>query len=224
MATRSKLGAKPYSLGIKAQNSKRPPLTPKISLGDFHGFYWYLNELTAFCRQYGLPSTGQKHELVKSVEHYLGTGKRASGPKPAKNPLRRIGRVSPEGPITLETPVTEAYKCDDRTRAFFKSILGEHFHFTAHQQQFRREKMRRGEALTYGDLAREWTAERERRKDPHYKSQIAGSWQYNQFVRDFAADKEKNSGKRISAAAKAWNLIRAHRGPHTYAEFVRITK
>ena len=199
----------------------RPELRAHTSLDDFHNYYWYLSELAAFCRSHGLEASGHKQELVARIEHFLRTGRRPPQSKaPASTGLKTGEQLSQ--PITLDTPVTAAYRCNAETRAFFKSVIGPHFRFTARMQQYRRQKQRGGIPLTYGDLAREWRREAERRGDPAYRAAIAGAWQYNQFVRDFMTDKARNAGKGMAGAAQAWNRIRVHRGPHTYAEYCRL--
>lgn len=202
-----------------SSSSTRAALTPKTSLRAFRDHYWYLSDLAAFCRRYGLPASGQKHQLVARIEAFLRDG---SCEPLAATRARRKKAPSRTGPITLKTRVTDDFKSDDETRNFFKSVIGEHFHFTAHLQKYRRDRMSRGRPPTYGDLVREWLAEEKRRKDPNYKSEIAGSWQYNQFVRDFLADKPRNAGAGMAGAAKAWNIIREHVGPHTYREYRRL--
>jgi hypothetical protein len=198
-----------------AQRQVKRELTAKTSLEDFHNQYWYLADLVDFCRRHEIDSTGRKDELIRRVETFLKTGRRV-----ARTPRKRAARVE-AGVITLDAPVTSAFKCDAAARAFFQSVIGDHFHFTAHLQQFRRAH--RGPCpLTYGDLVREWIAEYERRKDKNYRPKIERTWQYNQFVRDYMADKERNSGRSIRDAAKAWNRVREHQGPHTYAEYLRI--
>jgi hypothetical protein len=194
-------------------------LTDQTSLEDFHNHYWYLADLVDFCRRYELDPSGRKDELARRVETFLKTGRRT--PKAPTKTSRRSDRQ--DGPITLDAPVTQAFKCDAATRAFFQSVIGEHFHFTADLQKFRRDHQSKGIGLTYGDLVREWVAEFERRKDKAYKPRIERTWQYNQFVRDFMGDKPRNSGKSIRDAAQVWNRIRDHEGPHTYAEYLRIS-
>jgi hypothetical protein len=198
-------------------SSERPPLTPEISIHDFRNFYWYLDELAKFCRQLGLPTSGQKLDLVARIEMYLTTGTIDKKNQPKKS---EKSKTKGKGPITLDSVVTNDYRCNDETRAFFKSVIGDHFHFTAHLQKFRRENKHR--TLTYGDLAREWAAEYERRKDKNYKPKIEKTWEYNQFVRDYMADRERNAGKSMRDAAKAWNLVRTHQGPHTYEEYKKL--
>jgi hypothetical protein len=184
-------------------------------LDDFHNFYWYLNELVTFCRQHGLSTAGQKQDIVARIESFLKTGKAAKAPKARKPTERR-------GPITKRTRVTEAFKSDDETREFFKSVIGPHFHFTAQMQQWRKDKQRAGVPITYGDLVREWLDEKERRKDKKYRSPLQRTWEYNRFVRDFLADKSRNEGEGIAGAARAWNEIRVHNGPRSYTEYMRI--
>jgi hypothetical protein len=195
-------------------------LTNETSLEDFHKHYWYLAELVDFCRRYEIDPYGRKDELILRIEKFLRTGRRTS--KTPRKATRLENRQ--QGPITLDAAVTTAFKCNSATREFFQSVIGEHFHFTAHLQQFRREHQRKGTSLTYGDLVREWISEFERRKDKSYKPKIGRTGQYNQFVRDFMADKARNSGKSIREAAAAWTRIREHEGPHTYAEYRRIAR
>ena len=64
-------------------------------------------------------------------------------------------------------------------------------------------------------------AEYERRKDKSYKPKIERTWQYNQFVREFIADKPRNAGKSIRDAAREWTILRKGEEPHTYAEYLR---
>lgn len=185
---------------------------PGAALDDY---YWYLDELVAFCRAVGLPASGQKHEVLARVRLHLDGG---SPVDMSAVPTRR--RAAPPGArrFAADTPVDDSFRCDEQTRAFFKQLIGPHFHFTAHLQRFRCEH--RGAPLTYGDLAREWIAEYERRKDKDYRPPIMPAWEYNKFVRDFLADQSRNAGKGIREAAAAWNAMRLSSGPRDYASSV----
>lgn len=206
------------SRSIRVAASKRPTLTPRTSLEDFRNFYWYLDELVAFSQRHGLSTSGQKLDIIRRIEFFLKTGKTAAKPEQPRKRSKASARV---GPITMQRKVTDDFKCDKETRKFFKSMIGDHFHFTAHLQQFRRDKQSKGIPLTYGDLVREWLADRERRKDKNYKSPLQRTWEYNRFVRDFMADKTRNTGKGIATAARAWNLVRVHNGPRSYVEYIK---
>ncbi|GAA4462955.1 hypothetical protein GCM10023189_40320 [Nibrella saemangeumensis] len=193
----------------------RPALTPETSIADFRNFYWYKEELIKFCATHGIPVSGMKHELYERIEEFLRTGK-VKKEKLARKIAAATIRTSP---LTLDTLVNETYRCNNETRNFFKSVIGAHFHFTAHLQAFL--KANRDCGLTYGDLAKEWEAEYERRKDKSYKAPIMKTWEYNQFTRDYLAD-TSNKGKGIKEAAAAWKKIRANKGPRTYEEFKKL--
>jgi hypothetical protein len=181
-------------------------LRPDLSVADFRAHYWTMAELASFARRLGLPARGPKPELVVRVERRLRglvnaperPRKRASGPRDSDSPLRR------------STPVIN-YKSDEKTRAFFKSQIGPHFHFTYHLNQYRLAR----KSLTYGDLVEEWSAEYERRRGPDYKAPIASQAEYNRYIRDFFAD-EKNRGRSLRDAATSWNAAKRIRGNRRY--------
>lgn len=165
-----------------------------------------------FCTNHGIPTHGMKHELCVLIEQFLKTG---AVPQ-KKTSYKKAASFQKTVPLTLDTPVDESYRCNEETRAFFKSVIGPHFHFTAHLQAYIKANRERG--LTYGSLAKEWQAEFERRKDKNYKAPIMKTWEYNQFTRDFLGDRS-NKGKSIKDAASAWKKIRTNNGPRTYMEY-----
>ncbi|WP_431819482.1 DUF6434 domain-containing protein [Burkholderia sp. F1] len=181
-------------------------------------YYWYLHELVHYCREHGLPSAGHKHDVIERVRRDL----QGKSPPTTERIVSRCARAAPAGSreLTLDTPIGPDYKCDAATRAFFESVIGAHFHFTAHLQRFRRTNADRG--LTYGDLAAEWRAEYERRKDKNYTSPLMHTWEYNRFVRDFMRDKPRNEGKTLKDAAASWNALRQSCGPRDYANSIAV--
>lgn len=194
----------------------RPSLAPGMAVEALDAYYWYMQELVTYCREQGLPTHGHKHEVLERVRDHL-RGRRIMTPQaPAR--ARATRAVTDDHTITLETRVGPDYKCDAKTRAFFESVIGPHFHFTAHLQRFRRANTHR--QLTYGDLATEWIAEHERRKDKNYKPTLMHTWEYNRFVRDYMRDKARNHGKTLKDAAAAWNALRQSCGPRDYASSI----
>jgi hypothetical protein len=197
---------------INHPNRKRPRLSRAIDPKDLHRYYWLKAELVQFCHQLGIAGSGRKLEILKRIEVFLRTGKTipherialgARGPSPSQAPNGEA--------LTLASPVVN-FKSDQRTREFFESVIGPHFHFTAHLNQFMRGK----DDLTYGDLVKEWLAERERRKDKSYKPAIMKSCEYNQYVRDFFAD-PMNHGKSLKDAIASWNKTRRQAGSRRYS-------
>jgi hypothetical protein len=195
-------------------NKKRPRLVRALDPGDVRRYYWLKEELTQFCRQLGIPASGRKLEILKRIEVFLRTGKVIRperiilGANEDKSESR--GAAS-KADLTLATPVVN-FKSDQRTREFFESIIGPQFHFTAHLNQF----MRGREDLTYGDLVKEWLAERERRKDKSYKPEIMKSGEYNRYIRDFFANRS-NQGKTLKDAIASWNKVKRLAGPRVYS-------
>ena len=197
---------------LKRQRSGRdahskPTLRPGISVTEYRAYYWMKDDLLRFARQLGLPTHGYKPELSARIDRRLRgisesaepQRKQSKGPRDSDHSLRR------------DSPVIH-YKSDDKTRAFFKSQIGPEFHFTYLLNQYRLAH----DHLTYGDLVDVWVAERERRRSRDYRPAIAEQGKYNRFIRDFFDD-ERNKGKSLGDAAKAWNAIKNKRGDPRYA-------
>lgn len=55
--------------------SERPALTLRLKKRDFLEYYYLKEELVRFCRENGLPASGDKKELTERIAHYLDTGK-----------------------------------------------------------------------------------------------------------------------------------------------------
>src|SRR3981081_2171985 len=112
-------------------NSK-PKLQPGMSVTEYRAYYWMKDDLTRFARRLGLPTHGYKPELSTRTERRpVGVSegaepqrKQSKGPRDSDKALRRGTRVI-------------NYKSDDKTRAFFRSQIGPHFHFTYLLNQYR---------------------------------------------------------------------------------------
>lgn len=206
----------PRGSGMLKVHPDRPPLEPGMAPKALDMYYWYMQELLVYCRERGLPTQGHKHEIIERVRQHLRGGPIAV----PRAPARAKTGSSPATPreITRETLIGPDYSCDARTRVFFESVIGPHFHFSAHLQRFRCANTHL--PLSYGNLAHEWIAEHERRKDKSYTSALMHTWEYNRFVRDYMRDKERNPGKTLKDAAAAWNTLRQSCGPRDYASSI----
>jgi hypothetical protein len=177
-----------------------------MNLTEFRAYYRMKADLVRFAQQIELPTHGYKPELVARIERRL-QGLRAlkeSAPEPSNTPR------DSDKPLRRDTPVVR-YMSDEKTRAFFEAEIGPGFHFTYRLNQYRLERS----TLTYGDLVDEWIAERNRRRSPAYKAELAQQGKYNRFIRDYFAD-ELNRGKSLRDAAAAWNEIKTRKGDPTY--------
>jgi hypothetical protein len=199
---------------INHPNGRRPRLNRAIDPQDLHTYYWLKAELVQFCHHLGIPGSGRKLEILKRIEVFLRTGKTIPH-EPLVFGARQTSPGHPLGSegeaLTLASHVVN-FRSDQRTREFFESVIGPHFHFTAHLNQF----MLGRDDLTYGDLVQEWLAERQRRKDKSYKPVIMKSGEYNQYIRDFFAD-PTNEGKSLKHAIAGWNKAKRQVGPRRYS-------
>lgn len=176
---------------------KRPELTNTISIADFKRFYWLKEELVSFCREQNIPTSGGKIDITNRIIEFLATGIVSSTPQRIHRPTQKIDLSS----LTLETLLTKKYTSNETNRAFFKSVIGPHFHFSTRFMNF----CKANPDKTYGDAINEWYAEQEDKKDPTYKTELAPQFEYNRFMRQY---KEKNPGMSFQDAVKAWNDYR----------------
>jgi hypothetical protein len=155
-----------------------------MGVTEFRAYYWMKADLVRFARELGLPAHGYKPELVARIERCLqglpALNESALEPSNADR--------DSDGLLRRDTPVV-SYRSDAKTRAFFESQIGPGFHFTYQLNQYRLAHR----TLTYGDLVDQWIAERDRRRNSSYNSEIAQHGKNNRFIRDYFAD-ELNRG------------------------------
>ena len=186
--------------------TRRPTLHAEMSLADFKAYYWMRADLAGFARQLGLATHGYKPDLSARIERRL----RGMPDAPAQGHTKAKGTRDSDRQLRRNTRVIN-YKSDDKTREFFRSQIGPDFHFTYYLNQHRLAHRN----LTYGDLADEWVAERDRRRSGDYQPPTAEHGKYNRYIRDFFAD-EENKGRSLRDAAASWNAIKNGRGDHRY--------
>ncbi|SES25186.1 hypothetical protein SAMN04487944_1281 [Gracilibacillus ureilyticus] len=185
----------------------RPLLSRNIAVSEFQEYYWLKEELQQFCREHGISAAGSKLEISDRVATFLETGE-------IKKPARKtkVIKTATSTPLSLDTVITENHRCSQQVRAFFKSVIP-NFHFSTHIQNY----FKQNAGKTYRDVVDEWLKEEERKKDPSYQKEIAPQFEYNQFTRDFFADKT-NHGKKRKDAIAAWNHVKKLPGNNTYAD------
>lgn len=178
----------------------RPRLGRELDGAVFRSFYYLKEELTAFCRENGLPSSGGKLELTERIAHYLDTGEVLAA-KPS-------GRTKPDmGELTLETRIEQSFVCSEKHRAFFKEQIGRGFSFNVAFQRWLKENAGKTYAQAveaYGRLL----AEKKRGK-----TAIDRQFEYNTYIRDFFA---ANPGRTLHDAIACWKRKKARQGSHRY--------
>ena len=186
---------------------ERPILDKKISIKDFKDFYWLKAELTKFCSEIGINSSGGKIEISNRITEYLETGE-----IPKTKTIKRKKLPKSTTPITKETIVGVEYRSYKEKKDFFVSVIGSKFHFTTHLlDYFKRNTGKK----TYSDLVYEWHKEQELKKDPNFVKKIAPQFEYNTYIRDFLKD---NPNKTRKDAIKYWKIKKSKPGDNKYSQ------
>lgn len=143
--------------------------------------YLHVSELRAYCDELALSSKGKKAALVIRIVHFLQTGE-----KLVTLPYPAISVHKGPKPETLKANdliLKNAYKNDLKTRLFFKTLIGEYFHFTAFGIDWLEERWMQGKPATYQEFANMWGKE-------YAFRQLNGStpkseWAYIRFVKRY---------------------------------------
>lgn len=164
-----------------------------IALKNFKNALYFLSveELKDICNKLKLPSNCRKAGLIQHVISFVESGTTLKNPS-----FPEISKAAPKKIYPLKTDtliVIGSYKNDLQTRLFFKKIIGTHFHFTAFGIDWIKEKWLAGTPPTYGEFAKFWQEEYERRKKekPKPKQELA----YMNFVQKYHLT-NKNSLKK----------------------------
>ena len=181
----------------------RPNLDSSLNPEQFKDFYWLKEELTAFCKQYGLPKSGSKQELAERIYHYLKFG------EILKVTTRGVTRQpAGSGQITLDAKIPENYRSDEAHRTFFKNTIGSHFKFNVIFMNW----MKANAGKSYQNAVDEW-----RRIDAEKKAgkkfPISNQFEYNQYTRDFFADNPTMSRQEAIAC---WKFKKSLPGSNKY--------
>ena len=95
----------------------RPDLNDQLSSDTFRQYYYLKAELTAFCREQGLPTSGGKLELTERVAHYLATGQTLKA-----SPRKASEKAA--APLSENTKIEPNFRCTERHRQFFTTQIG----------------------------------------------------------------------------------------------------
>lgn len=184
----------------------RPQLTKAISIKDFIDFYWLKSELVEFCKSENLPVSGGKIEVATRIAEYLRTGKIVSKAKKDKRAISNFDWS--QGPLTLDTEITDNYRNTQLVRAFFLEHVGSQFKFSVKLMNWM--KANQGKNLTdaitaYHQLKKEY--QETKVKD------IAPQFEYNTYLRDCLFANPKLSR---NEAIAMWKVKRSKRGHNRY--------
>ena len=188
--------------------NERPPLDSNLSPEAFRDFYWLKAELQQFCREAGLRMSGGKVEISDRIAHFLEKGERGEGSNRSSTTKRSLPT---DQPLTLETTIHEGFKCGQRERAFFESVIGPNFRFTVRLQKFIKANV----GATYADIVAAWYEQEAQKKSGAFRTEIAPQFEYNRFIRAYFDD-PANDGATLDDATRLWKAVRSEPGPNVY--------
>lgn len=183
----------------------RPKLEKDTDPEVFMNFYWLKEELFAFCKEQGIPAAGSKEELTKRIHAWLKNGE-IIGPLVSM----RTRQLSHDEPLSVESCIPQGYTNDERHRAFFKAVIGEHFKFNVPFMNWMKENA----GKTYNDAIEEWNRIVSLKKNGE-KSRISSQFQYNQYTRDFF---RANPQAKRDEAIKCWKYKKSLPGHNRYED------
>ena len=165
-------------------------------------YYMKMDELKKACIMLSLPCKGKKLELIKRIILFVQTGKVTEPliiPKQSHVSSFHVQQLNANALMLYGH-----YKNDAKTRAFFKTLIGPHFHFTAFGIDWLNERWAQSNPPTYQEFADYWIAETERRKQA--KSEPKDEWQYIKFLQQMQKEQSLISKEELMAR---WKKLQA---------------
>lgn len=176
----------------------RPDFDKITSFDQFIKYYWYREEISQICKSLGLEYRGTKQELNHIIEAYF------KGNLIKKSPRKKVKKQVKN--ISLDSPLLECgFSFNAKFREYFAAVTGiSPFKFTADMATaWRKVKSEKDSRFTIQDLLKVYYGQSDYAKYDH------SVCQWNQFLKDFCAD--KNSGQysnKLKVAAILWKEVR----------------
>ena len=176
----------------------RPDFDKITSFDQFNKYYWYREEISQICKSLGLEYRGTKQELNHIIEAYF------KGHLIKKSPRKKVKKQVET--ISLDSPLLECgFSFNAKFREYFAAVTGiSPFKFTADMATaWRKVKSEKDGNFTIQDLLKVYYGQSDYAKYDH------SVCQWNQFLKDFCAD--KNSGhysNKLKVAAILWKEVR----------------
>ena len=176
----------------------RPDFDKITSFDQFSKYYWYREELSQICKSLGLEYRGTKQEINHIIEAYF------KGHLIKQSPRKKVKKQVEN--ISLDSPLLECgFSFNAKFREYFAAVTGiSPFKFTADMATaWRKVKSEQDGNFTIRDLLKVYYGQSDYAKYDH------AVCQWNQFLKDFCAD--KNSGQysnKLKVAAILWKEVR----------------
>ena len=176
----------------------RPDFDKITSFDQFNKYYWYREEISQICRSLGLEYRGTKQELNHIIEAYF------KGNLIKKAPRKKVKKQVEN--ISLDSPLLECgFSFNAKFREYFAAVTGiSPFKFTADMATaWRKVKSETDGNFTIQDLLKVYYGQSDYAKYDH------AVCQWNQFLKDFCADKHSDYySNKLKVAAILWKEVR----------------
>ena len=186
----------------------RPEFDKITSFDEFNKYYWYREEISQICRSLGLEYRGTKQELNHIIEQYFKGNliKKSS----IKNEKKQVENIA------LDTPLLECgFSFNAKFREYFSAITGiTPFKFTADMATaWRKVKREKDLSFTIQDMLKVYYGKSDYAK---YDNSVC---QWNQFLKDFCADKNSyNYSNKLKVASILWKEVRNSENEKIYSK------
>lgn len=166
--------------------------------------YMKMAELKNACLSLALPEKGKKTELINRIMTFIETGRIITSPTLPASSRAKNYPIQPLAPASLM--LYGEYKNDLKTRAFFQSLIGAQFHFTAYGIDWLNDRWLEGKPPTYQEFADYWTTETKQRKQ--VKAAPKDEWMFIRFMQSMEKTEPNASQKDL---LEAWKLLQAQK-------------
>lgn len=185
----------------------RPDFTTIKTYQEFSQYYWYRAELADICKRLGKEHSGVKKELEAQIKQYFAGNV-------AQKKVRLKTKKEKDVELTLDTPLlTCGFAFNNRFREFFAQQMGSSsFKFTADMAAaWRKVKAEGNDRFTLRDMLAIYQGQ------STYAKYDNASCQWNQFVKDFCADKNNAAFQpKLKVAAILWQKVKHSTAPKVY--------
>lgn len=189
-------------------DEQRPPINSINTSAELRRWYWLKAELVTYCREYRIPYSASKFELLDRIAYFLDTG---DIPKTSHKKVTSSFDWKTEI-LTLDTVITDSYKSTQNVRRFMTEHVGKHFSFNIEFMRWMKTNIGR----TLGDAIDYWQRLDGDKRSGDYEAEIPDHNQYNQYLRDFF---NENPSLTMTEARICWDFKRAlpnEDGRHRY--------
>ncbi len=180
----------------------KPLIEEHTDSAEFLRFYYLKEEMTAFLRAHGLPTSGSKEILKNRIAEYLDCGFVRESVVATPLTVRKSAQLA----IADSAVIGADFVCSQAARAYFIARLGKSFRFKVTFQRWLRDNP----DATFADACEAFRALTQ--SSP--TAEIGAQFEYNAYIRAFFND---NPGRSLSDAITCWNYRKDRPGDHSYS-------